>query len=500
MISLRFTRHLFLMLASMSVLLFGACHDDGLIDPPTNEDECCAQIVVSVNSARTDSSAAVPLGGVSVALRKGATVVATKETNAEGIATFNDVCNADYNVRLTKNGYAVAERGEIKIDTCVVKNVSIIMSAVRETGGSDSCCSSTLRIIPTDAAGATVAGAEVRIAGPNGVVRTQQSTHEGATFRELCRGEYSIRIAREGFKVNESSVSLACNVEITERRMLMRNQEPVDTCCNARLVVAATSGNVLLNGATVKLWKSGALVRTLVINGRPVVFEDLCEGGYGISVSKEGYKPVEGDVHVRCNAVLEKSFELQRIENNECCDNQATLLVFAERPRMPIANATVRLFKGGALKATLKTNYDGAVRFNELCEGEYVASVEREGYRPAEVRLNVRCQQTLRDTVVLVSHGGGSDTCCTAAYRLKVSGSERNALFPLNNAHVVIKRNGVVIADGVTNREGLYARENLCGKSRYTVVIEHDAYQRKEFELNIDVCRLYENEVHMTRR
>ncbi|MBC8145151.1 MAG: carboxypeptidase regulatory-like domain-containing protein [bacterium] len=403
---LRFTRHLLLMLASISLLLLGACRDDGLITPPDNtNDSCCATLAVSVTISRTTA----PLAGVAVTLRKGTDVVAVKETDANGLATFLNVCNAEYNVRLTKSGYDVAERGDINVTSCDTTAFSIGMMPNGETN--DTCCNSLLRIIPTDASGAAIVGAQVKITGPNGVARTLTSTDGGALFREVCRGEYGVRIQREGFQVKETSIEVGCGVEKTERIALVRIEEP-----------------------------------------------------------------------------------------NECCDNVGVIRVLDIETRRPVANATVVLLRTDV--ASKRTNAEGVARFEDLCEGEFVALVERDGYRNAEMRLTVVCRLGGESTVWLKPNAPAPDTCSNAVIQLRVfeatSGTTNGT--PVAGANVIIKHGGVTIAQGVTDRTGNYSKGELYGFRTYVVVIEKDGFMRREIEVPFGECTTMEKNVQMTRR
>jgi len=488
MTSVRYARQLLLMLAAVSAMLLGACYDDGLITPPEENDgdSCCATLSVAV----TSSTANGPLGGVTVALRKGMDVVSTKQTNDAGVATFTDVCNAEYNIRLTKDGYSVAEKGDIFITRCDTTRVEIAMRATTTTNP-DSCCTSILRIIPTNHQGNPISGAQVKLTGPNGYQRIVESTLDGATFRELCRGAYAIRIAREGFKVHESVVEVGCGTEATERRGLVGLHQPNDSCCQARLVVGARDAATgeLLNGAVVKLWKGGQLYRTLTINGRAVVFEELCEGGYGISITREGYRGVEDDVRVNCNSVGELWKNLERIVTDSCCNNLATIRVLDAVTRRPIADALVKLRRNSAILESARTNGDGVARFDGMCVGEYSVIIEREGYNPTDPRFNVVCGQGAEITVTMQPKAvNPPDSCRTASLSLTVFDGARDAEIGLAGVTVVIKYGGAIVATGMTNREGVYVRGELSGHRTYEVVLERDGYTRMAFPLQFGEC------------
>jgi hypothetical protein len=502
MTSLRFARHLLLTLAALSAMLLGACHDNGLIDPPDNNDECCARLVVAVNAGNANA----PIEGVEVALRKGSTteVVQTKVTDANGIASFGDVCNGEYNLRLVKDGYNVSERGNIAIDGCDTTEVSVPM-LTRAIEPGDTCCDSWLRIIPTGENGGPLAGAQVRLTGANGFTRTLESTLDGATFRELCRGEYGIRIQRDGYKVKETSVEIGCGVEKIERIALVREGgDPTDTCCLARLMIGArdASSDEFLNGATVKLWRGGAIVRTLTMVGRPVIFENLCEGSYGYSIHKEGYRPVEGDARVSCNSIEEIWREMQADgSGGDCCNNPALIRLLDSESRQPVANANVKLLLANGTALTSRSNGDGVARFEKLCVGQYVLVAEREGYRPLEMRMGVTCGEMSEVTGVMVRTGEPGDTCCNATLRLRVieEAPGTNAGIPVMGAHVIIKKGNQVISQGVTDREGYYSRGELCGFTEYGIVIEKDGYQRRALEFNIRECRAYQETIRIER-
>jgi hypothetical protein len=497
MTALRFARQLMLMLVATAAMLLGACHDDGVITPPDNNgDTCCAVLKVVVTSGNPSA----PVAGVQVALRKGMDVVTTKETNGDGVATFTNVCNAQYNVRLTKDGYAVAERGEIQITSCDTTRLAITMSATNSEPPRDTCCNSVLRIIPTDAAGTPISGAQVRITSQNGTVRTLESTLDGALFREVCRGTYAVRIAREGFKVSEFSIEIGCGVEKTERRMLERaDGQPGDSCCDGRLTVGARDAGTgaLLGGAVVKLWKGNQLLRTLTIGDRPVVFERLCQGTYSVSINREGYRGAEGVIEIRCNAPAEFSRDLTRLEGGDCCNNQVVIRLLDGRTRTPVANASVKLLRGGAVVQTVRSNADGVARFVEVCVGEYAVLAEREGYQPEDPRINVVCGQVAEATIVLMPKNTANDTCCNATIKMVVLDGGAREASPLAGVTVAIRYADRQIATGMTNADGVYQRGDLCDLRTYVVVLEKQGYQRIQMEVPVQECGVITKSVRM---
>jgi uncharacterized surface anchored protein len=352
----------------------------GLILHLLHSDSCCGRLSLRVSSSATGAA----LSGAEVRLRRNDRLVTLVTTDSTGMISFDNLCGGTYSLRISKSGYAVVERNA-QIEHCDSTSLDIRLEGSNGGDHHDTCCAGTMRIIPRDSAtNAVISGASVRITAANGVTRTGTTGGDGITFHEICAGEWSIRIAKDGYRVIEFSVTAHCNDSIVTTRTMAALAEHHDTCCDGRITVIArdSSNNELLLNATVKIWRGGTLLATRTVAQGGAVFTDLCAGEYSLDITREHYHHSEFMVTLGCNGNMEIVRRLLSETTNQdsCCGGIVTLIVRDSTSNAVISNATVRLWRGSTLVTTQTTNGDGNIRFTGLCTGTYGISIAREGY------------------------------------------------------------------------------------------------------------------------
>ena len=464
-------------------------------------DSSCGSIVVTV----VDDSTGAAITGADVKISRGESLRTKTQTDSNGVATFGSLPAATYALRVYKAGYRVLEQtltlGEC--DTLLV-TAELLRSEGDKPQTKDSCCNGVLTILPKDSAtGLVISGAEVRINKTGAEGRKVISTGDGGIFREVCAGNYEVRIAREGYRVVEFSTTMGCNDTVTVERMLVKNPEENDSCCNGAITVTVSdsaSGSAL-SGAMVKAWKDGKLVKyeTTGSNGT-VTLGALCAGRYSLSILRDGYKGIEFVAELDCNDTV---ITTRTIRTNgttgggdTCCRGSITLVVRDSATNNVIPNAAVKLTKAGAVVRTGKTNSNGEVVLNELCDAEYGLFIEREGYTKKVFELEVGCNQAIEETILLGKPSKPStDSCCTAS--LSVRTKSEGAW--LNGVTVTIKKGGVVIAEGTTAGEGSLILEQLCGYTSYAVTFSKTGYKSQTFEISYGECKRLDKSVVMVK-
>jgi hypothetical protein len=464
-------------------------------------DSCCATINLTITSENH------ALGGVEVRLRRGATNVRTAVSDVNGRVTFHEVCDGEFNVRLAKEGYAVVERGDIKIEGCHETNLEYAMVHNANGGGDDTCCRGVLHISVRDSANnAAINGAEVRITRTGAAARTLKTENGSVTFHEVCRGTYNVRIAKEGYRVVEYSVEVGCNGEVTsERTMAAVAGHGDDTCCNGRLyvIVRDSATNAAIANSTVRLYNGATLVATATSNANgAVVFEHLCPGNhYSISGQREGYSGREANIEeMGCNQTREVTLRLPAVHANAdtCCNGRLYVIARDSTTNAVIANATVKLWQGGVLKGTATTNANGAVVFEHVCQGSYGLDVSRDGYTHREGSVTMGCNQIREITYKLLSTH--NTECCTASLALRVKDSTVADGGWMTGVTVDVKRGNTSVAHGTTNADGRYTAEQLCGHETYTVTFSKDGFVSRTLTFTYGDCVRKEETVKLSPR
>jgi len=463
----------------------------------------CGRIAVSV----ADDSTGDPVVGAEVRLRRGESLVTKTRSDSLGNAVFEFLRAGTYSLRIARDGYLVVER-TVELGEC--DSVMVELEMHGSGGGhettNDSCCNGVLTIVPKDSAtGEAISGAEVRIGRSGSEPRKTISGGEGSTFREVCSGVYNVRIAREGYAVVEFTQTVGCDDTVTIDRLLVRNSGSDDSCCNGSItvVVRDSASGSALSGATVKIWRNGALMGTKTTNGSGVTFTDLCKGSYGFDILKEGYKHIEFTAEIGCNGSLELTRSLlaeSTAPADTCCRGKIVVVVRDSATGAAVANAVVKVFKGSTLIRTLKTNGDGVAQANELCEGTYGVSISREGYKGTETDVDMTCNSEVRvERTIAKNTTTDPGDCCTASLKLRVRDASVNDGGWLSGVVVVIKKNDSTIADGTTNGDGGYLREGLCGNATYTVAFSKSGFKSKTVSFTYGECKRIEETIALEK-
>lgn len=475
---------------------------NGVLVSLLHADSCCAQISIAVSGAN-----GVLLGGVEVKLRKGDRLITTGVTDSNGRLTFSGVCAGEFNLRLAKSGYNVVERG-VNIRGCDTARLEFSMSKndKEKEKKNDSCCRGYLRVLPLDSAtGATITGAKVKIQRANAAARQAEAGGDGAIFREVCEGTYTVRIMKEGYRTVEFSVTMRCNDSVvTDRRMAAQKGEEKDSCCNGRLKIMLrdSTNNTVIGGAAVKLSKGDKVIGVKESNGDgAVVYEGLCQGEYQVIVEKTGYGRLQFGVALGCNQNLEITKKMLATGGGKdsCCNGVLSIVVRDSTTNAALANVSVKLWKNGVALRTGKTNANGVATFDGLCEGSYGVDLVREGYASREFQISLGCNQRKEVGYKMLATGGNNnDTCCNAVFRFRVKDSTVADGGWLSGVQVKIKAGDQTIATGETNAEGSYGREALCNKRTYTISFLKTGFKTKTITITVNDCKTYEETIRLS--
>lgn len=325
-------------------------------------------------------------------------------------------------------------------------------------------------------------------------VRSKTSTREGVTFNELCEGTYMVRIAKDGYVVQEFPITIKCNQHLDAAKVMQRKDGGED-CCNSTAVIGAkdASTGAILTGATVNLWKGNQKLETLTIGREAAFFDGLCKGEYSVSIVKEGYAPIEFSFKIDgCEQHKEfvKALQKKTINNDDsCCNGRVAIKLIEANSDNRIGGATVKMWRNGAIVKSGTTNADGKVVFEGICAGEYGFSITRDGYTSTEFELEVGCNKSIELTKGLMK-SSTNEQCCTAIIKLRIREAETDNEW-LSGATMKIYKNGQLLESATSNSEGYAMVDGLCGNSVYLIKVLKDGYEPKQFEWRIGECKTY---------
>ncbi len=293
----------------------------------------------------------------------------------------------------------------------------------------------------------------------------------------------------------------------TERKLSrLPERKNEDSCCHGRAVIIArdsTTGAVLAN-ATIKIYRNGVLFRTATTNadGR-VVLEGLCDGQYGVDITRERYKHAEFSFTIGCNGNIELTKKLLAEvvvpppNKDSCCHGVASIIVRDSSTNGGLlSGAVVKIYKGGVVVAT-KTVVDGRISFDGLCDGTYSIDVTREGYHHQEAAFTLGCNGRTEITKTLGKELK-NEQCCNGALTFRVKDTAVAEGGWLSGVTVTIKKGNDVVATGTTNGDGNYAREQICGQSTYTVTYSKAGFHTKTLTFTMTDCRVITETVRLS--
>jgi hypothetical protein len=454
----------------------------GIMLDGEHDDSCCGKVSFTVTSGND------AINHAEVKLRQGDHLFSKAYTNDQGKLTFGHVCAGTYGIRIAKDGFKVKEFNVTVGDNCD----SIYQAITLESNGTptdDSCCHSTFDFVVKNSSNEVLNGVQIKLRKGDADYIIKNTENGGAHFTELCEGIYAVRIAKDGYAVQEFSIEVGCNTEGSLTKTLLSSGGGADSCCHGQIrIVARNANNEIISGAVVRLWKGGTKIKQETMHDG-VTFSGLCEGNYSISISADGYTGQEFSFELGCNDTLDTfNKTLAAIQNNadSCCHGVLWLVLNEDGTSTKLSNATVKLWKGSTLLKTGTTNADGLVKFDGLCQGDnYSVSMFREGYVSKEFDndLDFGCNDSIELHRAMVKN---NNDCCTGILKLRVKDSTNMTY--INGATCKIYKNGTLLETFTSGVEGWALVDGLCGNSNYTVVISKDGYHSREMHFSYTEC------------
>ncbi len=330
-----------------------------------------------------------------------------------------------------------------------------------------------------------LAGAQVRLNRDGKLIRKTNSNDQGnINFEGVCAGKYEFRLAREGYKTIESTVTIGGSDSITNLPILMRsmNETPPDSCCDgiAKLFIKDKDGKYII-GAKFKLSLNGKVIKdgSVTSNNEPITLDKLCEGKYRLVITAEGFNAIEMDVTVSCKEPVNVSKVMEKPSVDTCCDGIAKLFV-KDKDGKYIVGAKYKLYLNGkVIKEGSITSNSEPLTLDKLCEGKYSISINADGYNGVETNLTVSCKEPVSVSKILEKKA--ADSCCDGIANIILK-DENGNLIP--NAKIKLVLNGKVIKEVVTNGKDIVNLLGLC-EGKYRLLITADGYKGSESDLVI---------------
>ncbi len=335
---------------------------------------CCSGVFTLVVRDNANN----PIVGARVVIKRNGVVVRDLLTNSTGTIETDGLCQGEFSYRVSKEGWQAIEGGFAINSACDPVSRSAVMEQTQQV-----CCNGVFTLIVRDANGNPVQGARV-IVYKNDVAVEDPITNAsgGIGIDGMCAGEYTYRISKEGWQAVEGSfvINTTCDPVAREATLI---QNPVVCCTGVLTLFVRDSNQTAIPGARVIIKKNGVPIEDPVTdsNGR-IIVDGLCAGSYTWSISTDRFEVNEGSflINENCDPVVTNA-NLTAVY--VCCSGELTVTV-VDGANQPIADATVKLWRNGAVIATKTTNSAGVAEFGDLCRGEYGVDVLKTGFNSRE--------------------------------------------------------------------------------------------------------------------
>ncbi len=325
-----------------------------------------------------------PLKGVYIKLRVNGVIKYEGTTNDDGKLIIDNICQGQYSVLVKIDGYNIEEF--IKEFYC---GQDIEKTIILKKKDNDNCCNNTLAIKIKDKAGNSIVGAYVKLR-VSGVIKYDTTTNSDGKviIKNICKGEYSILIKKDGYIAQEFSINFGCEQTIEKTITLLKNE--YDCCNNTTKFNIKDKDGKAIKGAKVLLRKNGVTKYEGVADENGFIkITDICKGEYSVLVKKDGYIAQEFAQNFDCEQTVEKTITLQTI----CCTAWVKIYVYDAETNEPLNGARVYIWKNGSLIKELIVEKFSYVKFTDLCEGSYGFEISYDGYKSIEWNAEVKCNQ-----------------------------------------------------------------------------------------------------------
>ena len=446
------------------------CDEEIVFAPELKKDECCEGKFIIQLSDTVDNKI-VPIKGAAVIVKKGGKAIEDPRTNEDGRVEI-ELCEGNYVVVIEAEGY---ERIEHEFEIKCEETTEFAPDMNKE----DDCCDGKIILNLFDKETGNRLDSlltNAKLKHKNGKVVREKKTDDGKiVWEELCEGEYSVLIEIEHYKTIEMNIKVKCG-ETFEENVAFTEAE----CCTGSLLVQLAHNNKIIVGADIIIKQNGKEVAKGK-SGNEWWRKSLCEGEYVVVIEADDFERIEHEFKIECDEDMKFIPEMEKKE--DCC-NSTLRFVVKDADSNAVEGAEVRIWKGDDKVHVGKTNGDGVVEFDGVCQGDnYSYSVSKDGHKGSEKEMeDIECKDSQSYDVVLEK----DSKCCDASLKFKVTDDNGDAI---KNAEVRIYIGDDKVHIGKTNADGIVEFDEVCEGTRYSYSVEKDGFKENEGSMDDIDCK-----------
>ena len=400
----------------------------------------------TVEGAVTDSITSLPISGALVEAVKGNQVRYSDTTALDGSYSLTNVQPGNYTLIFSSPGYRTQTVG-VKVKSNQTNTVDIEL--VPNGGTIDGTVTDAITTLP-------IPGATVNIFQGTDLIQT--ATTNGIGFYSvpnLSPGNYIVEASAAGYQQQSIGARVQAGFTTTVDFALITNPGAI-----SGTVTDAITTNPII-GALVQVFNGSVVVGFADTDGSGnYTISDLAPGNYAIAASAEGYqsKIVGASVTGGSTTTVEFALEIPpgTIEGTVTDATTGT----------PIPGASITVFQGVTLIASVLTDSNGQYSISEFAPGDYL------------VRANANLHQQQVKAGTVAANATTSINFALNQNPGAISGQVTDAVTtdPIAGATINVYSGQLLVATALTDPNGNYQIPNLS-PDNYIVTASKAAYQ-----------------------
>ena len=443
------------------------CDNKETIIIKMTKNDCCEGVI---NVLPKDKETGDVLNGAIVVIKdKNGNSLRDQKVEGDRAVVFDSLCTGNYIIVIEHEDYA---RYQETVEVDCKEETNLIAKMTKH------CCDGVVSVLAKDKETKDILnGAKVSLHKNDDLIEDGETIGDKSViFDGLCEGNYTITIIKDGYKLYEWVVEIKCGKELEFIKEL-----ETDECCdnNIKIKVLDDETNEVIEDVIVKLWKDGKVTHELKTNNDGYVeLDELCKGKYGVDLMHGDYKNIEFNFEVDCK--VKRTIE-KKMTKDDCCNNRAEFKVRDKSNSEPIEDAEVELVKNGKVIKQGRTDNNGKIVFEELCEGKYQVNIKHEHYEAIEFLQEFDCNGS-----ITIEKKLNKSDCCDARLELKIKDEDLNYL---KGVTVKLYKGQDKIATKTTNSDGRVVFEGICESDEYSFSASKDGFKGFEFDFDVSDCK-----------